>query len=105
MNNVQLVLLLFLVPSWLFIGLGFAMNLHSWWIGIHAKQGERVPSSVFLIFGILGSLLAYNTIVWISKYFAVIVSWPWVWVALPLIIDLYCLGHFIYARRDGTNGS
>jgi hypothetical protein len=81
------------------------MNLRSWWIGIRAKEGERNPSGVFLIFGMLGSLLAYYTISWISKYFNVTVPCPWIWVALPLLIDLYCLGHLIYSRRKRSYGS
>lgn len=108
-NSKQIALVVVLPMLWLFVGAGIWMNLSSWWIGLHAKEGERVPSGVLFVFGILGAFLAYITVGLITKYLDVSVPWPWLWVALPLFLDVYCLGGFVlmlfgFARREDADG-
>lgn len=97
MSGSQILLIVVLPILWLFVGGGIAMNLRSWWIGLHATKGEKVPSGVLFVFGVLGAFLAYATVVWTEKYFNVSVPWPWLWVVLPLFLDVYCVGGFVLA--------
>jgi hypothetical protein len=85
------------------------VNPKSLWITLHAKEGERVPSGVFFVVGILGAFFAYHTVDVITKYFEVSVPWPWLWVALPLFLDVYCVGGLVlvllsFVRREDANG-
>jgi uncharacterized membrane protein len=106
----QILLIVVLPILCLFVVGGMAMNLRSWWIGLRAREGEVVPSGVLFIFGILGAVLAYATVGWIRKYFGVDVPWPWLWIVLPLFLDVYCLGGFVlalfgFSRKVDSDGT
>ena len=110
MTRPQIVAIVGLSLGWLFILAGMAMNFISWRAGLRAKEGDPVPSGVLFIFGILGAVLAYNTIEVIEKHFAVSVPWPWLWTVLPLFLDMYCAGGlmlalFGVARRENADGT
>ena len=90
-----------------FIIMGMVMNAQVWWIALHAKEGDQIPSGVTFIFGLLGAGLVWMMLPMISKISGAEVPWPWAWVALPLFLDVYCLGAFVLAlfgfvRKVGT---
>ena len=46
---------------------------------------------------LLGAGLVWMMLPMISKISGAEVPWPWAWVALPLFLDVYCLGAFVLA--------
>ena len=80
-----------------FIIMGMVMNAQVWWIALHAKEGDQIPSGVTFIFGLLGAGLVWMMLPMISKISGAEVPWPWAWVALPLFLDVYCLGALVLA--------
>ena len=102
MDGGDLLLWAMLGSVWLFVFGGMAMNASSWWIGLHAKEGERVASGVLFVFGILGAGLAYFSFHVLERRYAITVSWPWLWILLPLFLDVYCLGGLVLALLGFT---
>jgi hypothetical protein len=110
MSTAEMLGIGFLLLLWLLVFGGMAMNLKSWWMGLHAREGERVPSGVLFIFGLLGAFLAYVSIGLVRKTFQLDIPWPWLWVMLPLFLDVYCLGGFVlalfgFARHEDQDAS
>jgi ADP-ribosylglycohydrolase len=103
MTDVQIVLFVFLVPSWLLIVRGIAKSMRSWWIALRADEYDvpfgvpgdgRFPFGGLLTYGMLSALLAYFTIKWLAKYYSISVPWQWLWILLPLFLELTCLALF-----------
>ena len=104
----QILAVLAFLAVWGFIIMGMVMNAQVWWIALHAKEGDQIPSGVTFIFGLLGAGLVWMMLPMISKISGAEVPWPWAWVALPLFLDVYCLGAFVLAlfgfvRKVGPN--
>lgn len=105
----QILAVLAFLAVWGFVIMGMVMNAQAWWIALHAKEGDQIPSGVTFIFGLLGAGLVWMTLPMISKINGAEVPWPWAWVALPLFLDVYCLGAFVLAlfgfvRKLGPTG-
>lgn len=86
---------LFLISmGWLFFAAGLAANYHALRKSLKAKPDEALPSSLGFLPGIAGSVTVFFTIPALARY-GIEVPWPWLWIALPLVIDPYCLGGLV----------
>jgi hypothetical protein len=61
-----------------------------------AKPGERTPSGVGPVPGVVGSLMLFFAVPALAKH-GVDVPWPWLWILLPLLVDPYCLGWALWS--------
>jgi hypothetical protein len=91
MTGGSLVGLILLSMAWLFFVLGAVTNFSVLRISARAREGDPVPSGVPFLPGVAGSLAAFFTIPALAVY-GVEVPWPWLWILLPLFLDVYCLG-------------
>ena len=94
MTGMGLLGLILLSMAWLFALAGIAANFQVLRRSLRAKAGETVPSSLGFVPGVIGSLAAFFTIPTLAKY-GLEVPWPWLWIALPLFVDPYCLGALV----------
>ncbi len=76
--------LVLLSMAWLFFVLGLAINYGL----LHPKV------SLGFLPGVIGSLAAFFSIPALARY-GVEVPWPWLWIALPLVLDPGALGAFV----------
>ena len=91
--------------AWLFFAGGAVMNFSVLRRAAQAKPGERTPSGIPLLPGLVGSLAAFFTVPALARY-GVEAPWPWLWILLPLFLDVYCVGWIILLAfslggRDG----
>ncbi len=86
--------LLLLSMAWLFFLGGLVANYQVLRASLRAKAGERVPSSLGFIPGVVGSLAVFLSVPALAKY-GLVVPWPWLWIVLPLFMDPYCAGGFL----------
>ena len=89
----------------LFAIAGLVMNYHAWRAALRAKPGERVPSALPFLPGIVGSLTLFFLIPLLKKHVGVEVPWPFLWILLPFFLDMQGLGGFLLglagvARRE-----
>ncbi len=94
MTGGNLVGLVLLSMGWLFFLGGLAMNFHALRVSLRAKEGERTPSGLGLLPGVVGSLTVFFSLPALAGA-GVDVPWPWLWILLPLALDPYCLGGFV----------
>lgn len=106
MTGFSLLGLILLSMAWLFFIGGAALNFHVWRMALRARRGSAPPSGgILLLPGVVGSLASFFTVGWALKA-GYAVHWPWLWVALPLVLDVYCLGGLLavllgLVRRNG----
>ena len=55
----QILAVLAFLAVWGFIIIGMVMNAQVWWIALHAKEGDQIPSGVTFIFGLPGAGLVW----------------------------------------------
>jgi hypothetical protein len=86
----------FWVAFWI-LALGMLwVNAYVWWLARHAKAGERVPSAFPLVAGGLCAFMVFISLPF-AKRVGIEVPWPWLWIALPLLLDMQGLGGMIAA--------
>ncbi len=95
--------LVLLSMAWLFFLGGLAANYQVLRLSLKAKEGERVPSSLGFIPGVAGSIAVFFTIPALARY-GLDIPWPWLWILLPLVIDPYCLGGFLFMALGRWKG-
>lgn len=95
MTGWMLLGLTLLSMGWLFFAFGAALNFAAWRRARRAAPGERFRG-VPLLPGVVGSLAAFFSVGWALKSGAR-VPWPWLWILLPLFLDVGCLGRFVLA--------
>ena len=105
MTGGALVGLTLLSMAWLFFAGGAVMNFSVLRRAAKATPGERGPSGIPLLPGLVGSLAAFFTLPTLARY-GVDAPWPWLWILLPMLLDVYCVGWivlfiFFRGRRDG----
>ena len=105
MTGGSLVGLALLSMAWLFFAGGAVMNFSVLRRAAQAKPGERTPSGIPLMPGVVGSLAAFFTVAALAGR-GVELPWPWLWILLPMVLDVYCVGWivlfvFFRGRRDG----
>ena len=72
------------------------MNFQVWRAARRGRpRGTGVAGIPFLP-GVAGSLAAFFTVGWALKH-AYDLHWPWLWVLLPLVLDVYCAGGLLLA--------
>ena len=98
MTGGSLVGLILLSMAWLFFAAGAVTNFSVLRTALRAKDAERVPSGIPFIPGVAGSLAVFFTIPALAAY-GVEVAWPWLWILLPLFLDVYCLGWIFFLRK------
>jgi hypothetical protein len=91
MTGGSLVGLTLLSMAWLFFAGGAVMNFSVLRRAARAQPGERTPSGIPLIPGVVGSLAVFLTVPALARH-GIDVPWPWLWILLPLFLDVYCLG-------------
>lgn len=72
------------------------VNAYVWWLARHAKEGERVPSGFPLVAGGVCAYVVFASLP-VAKRLGIEVPWPWLWIALPLLLDMQGLGGLIAA--------
>jgi hypothetical protein len=95
MTGGSLVVLILLSMAWLFFAGGSVNNFSVLRAAMKANPGDTVPSGIPFVPGIVGSVAAFFTIPALAPY-GVEVSWPWLWILLPLVLDVYCLGWIFF---------
>jgi hypothetical protein len=86
--------LILLSMAWLFFLGGVAVNVRALHQALKARKGERAPSGLGFVPGVVGSLAAFFTVPALMRL-GVEVPWPWLWIVLPLFLDPYCAGGFL----------
>jgi hypothetical protein len=86
--------LILISMGWLFFVAGLTANYQVLRKSLGAKPGERLPSNMGFLPGVVGSLTIFFTIPALARY-GFEVPWPWLWILLPLLIDPYCLGGLV----------
>src|SRR5262245_32799213 len=107
MTGGSLVGLILLSMAWLFFAFGAVMNFSVARHRLKLREGEAVPSGVPFLPGVAGSLAAFFTFPALAAY-DVHVPWPWLWILLPLFLDVYCLGWlwiFPFMKVKPSDGS
>ncbi|HUQ73807.1 MAG TPA: hypothetical protein VM183_03700 [Burkholderiales bacterium] len=82
--------LILISMAWLFFLGGLVANYGVLRRSLNAKPGEPVPSSLGFAPGVVGSLAVFFTIPTMAKY-GFDLPLPWLWIALPLLLDPYCV--------------
>jgi len=102
--------LILLSMGWLFFLGGLAVNYAALRRSLSRKvpapeQGSsgalQSPSGMGFLPGVVGSLVVFFTIPALHRWWGVEIPWPWLWIALPLVLDPFCLGGLlllIFAR-------
>lgn len=104
MSGWSLVGLILLSMAWLFFSYGLVLHYQLLRMSLKAKEGERVPSSLGFVPGVVGSAAVFFTIPELAKY-GIEVPWPWLWILLPLLVDPYCLPIFVLLLITRLRGS
>jgi hypothetical protein len=95
--------LILLSMGWLFFLGGLAVNIHALRRALRAKEGERTPSGLGFVPGVVGSLVVFFTVPALMR-FGIPVPWPWLWILLPLFLDPYCAGGFLLTAFQRLRG-
>ena len=110
MTGFSLLGLVLLSMAWLFFIGGAALNFHAWRMALRARRGSAPPvAGILFLPGVVGSLASFFTVGWALKA-GYTVHWPWLWITLPLVLDVYCAGGLLLAllglvRRFGKGRS
>jgi len=86
--------LILISMGWLFFLAGLIAHYQILRRSLKAKPGERAPSSMGFIPGVVGSVTVFFTLPALARY-GIEVPWPWLWILLPLLIDPYCVGGIV----------
>jgi len=91
--------LILISMGWLLFLGGLATNYYVLRRQFKAKEGDARPSGMGFLPGVVGSLTVFFTIPALTA-FGWDVPWPWLWIALPLFLDPYCLpGLWLLLRK------
>ena len=105
MSGGDLVGLILLSMGWLYFLGGLVANYNVLRISLRAGNGERVPSGMGFMPGVVGSLTVFFSLPALARL-GVDAPWPWLWIVLPLFLDPYCLGALLlmtYQRLRGKS--
>ena len=105
MSGGYLIGLVLLSMAWLFFIAGAALNFQVWRRSLMAKAGDRVPSGIPFIPGVVGSVAAFLTIPQLAQQVQLELPWPWLWILLPLFLDVYCLGGIVLSVIGPARGT
>lgn len=112
MTGFSLLGLVLLSMAWLFFIGGAALNFQAWRTARRARRGSATPAGgIPFLPGVVGSLASFFTVGWaLTRGYAL--HWPWLWIALPLVLDVYCAGGLLLAllglarrARKGRSGA
>lgn len=109
MTGFSLLGLVLLSMAWLFFIGGSALNYQAWRTALRARRGSAAPAGgIPFLPGVVGSLASFFTVGWALKH-GYALHWPWLWIALPLVLDVYCAGGLLLAllglaRRSHKGG-
>ena len=77
--------------AWLYFLVGLFAHYQILRISMKAREGDRIPSNMGFLPGLVGSVAVFFSIPALARY-GVEVPWPWLWILLPLVLDPYCAG-------------
>jgi len=99
--------LIALSMAWLFSILLLGANVIAWRAALRAKPGERTPSGIPLLPGVLASVTVFFTLPLVKTHAGFELPWPFFWILLPFFLDLYGLGGIVLSwlgwRRSDPN--
>jgi len=81
--------------GWLFFLVGAGVNFTAWRRYRKAPAGTRY-GGIPLLPGMIGSVAAFFSVGALLKG-GWHLPWPWLWILLPLFLDLGCLGRYVLA--------
>lgn len=91
--------------GWLFFLVGTGVNFAAWRRYRKGPAGTRY-GGIPLLSGLTGSVTAFFSVGALLKG-GWHIPWPWLWILLPLVLDVGCLGRYLLAllglgrrRRD-----
>jgi len=90
--------LVLLSMGWLFFLAGLIAHYQILRHSLRAKPDERISSSMGFVPGVVGSVTVFFSIPALARH-GIDVPWPWLWIALPLVIDPYCIGGLVLLAR------
>ena len=94
MTGGRLLELVLISMGWLFFLAGLIAHYQILRRSLKAKPGERGPSNMGFIPGVVGSVTVFFTLPALARY-GIEIPWPWLWILLPLVIDPYCVGGIV----------
>ncbi len=98
MSGLYLLGLIVLSMAWLFFLLGLFVHYQLLRRTLRAKEGEQLPSSLGFVPAVVGSLAVFFTIPELAKH-GIEVPWPWLWILLPLAVELIIVKWHTARRR------
>ena len=104
MSAVSIAGLVLLGLAWLFFLYALVLHYALFWKAMKAGDSEYVPSSLGFIPGIVGALAVAFTLPQLAAH-GIDAPWPWLWIALPLAIDPYCLPALILLLAKAVAGT
>ena len=97
MTGFSLLGVVLLSMAWLFFIGGAALNFQAWRTAGRARRGGVAPAGgIPFLPGVVGSLASFFTVGWALTR-GYVVHWAWLWIALPLVLDVYCAGGLLLA--------
>ena len=103
MTGIGLLGLVLLSMAWLFFLAGLAANYHALARTLRPRPGAARASGLGFVPGVFGSLTVFFTLPALAKQ-GIVVPWPWLWIALPLFLDPYCVGGFLLLAYERLSG-
>ena len=95
MTGAGLLALLLLSMGWLFFLGGLAANIQA----VRRFQTHGVaPRGLGPLPGVIGSVTMFFSVPALAR-FGVDLSWPWVWILAPLVLDPLCIGGLVLLLR------
>ncbi|HEY5637917.1 MAG TPA: hypothetical protein VIS77_13585 [Burkholderiales bacterium] len=91
--------------AWLLSILLLGANFMAWRAAARARPGERTPSGIPLLPGIVASVTVFFTLPLLKTHADLEVPWPFLWILLPLALDplgpvAFLFGWLGARRRD-----
>jgi hypothetical protein len=74
-----------------------SMPLLAWRAARRARPGARGASGIPILPGVVGSLTLFFLIPQLKARFGLELPWPFLWILLPLFLDLQGLGGWLLA--------
>src|SRR5262245_45619562 len=90
MTGGSMVGLVLLSMAWLFFAAGAVMNFSLLLKARRAQDGRQVAAGIPVLPGVVGSVAVFFTVPALGRY-GIEVPWPWLWVLLPLVLEVAIL--------------
>jgi len=79
----------------LFALAGLAINFEAWRAARRARPGVRPAAGIPILPGVVGSVTLFFLIPQLKTRYGIELPWPFLWILLPLLLDLQGLGGWL----------